>query len=269
MIKTAVAQPKKVEVRDTSNRRQRVSAMLRDQGSVQVQTLAEMFQVTTQTIRKDLLFLERRGVATRSYGGAISAQAVGITPEAGVEAKKLNRASEKERIGRMAAALVEPGDSIVLDSGTTTAQIARFLPDTDEITVVTNDFGVLQELVQKSKLNIIMLGGALRRKNMAFYGSLTETAMAGLLVDKFFLGVDGYHLEHGITTHYESEAHLNRMMAKMASQVIAVTDGSKFGKRCLHRVIGLNDIDVLITDSGAPQAMLDTTASVGAKLMTA
>lgn len=265
----AKAQPKTAEKRDTSNRRQKISAMLRDQGSVQVQALADMFQVTTQTIRKDLLFLERRGVATRSYGGAISAKSVGMTPEAGVETKRLSRATEKERIGRLAASLVEPGDSIVLDSGTTTAQLARFLPDSDEITVITNDFGVLQELVQKSRLNIIMLGGNLRRKNMAFYGSLTEMAMADLLVDKFFLGVDGFHLEHGVTTHYESEAQLNRMMAKMASQVVAVTDGSKFGRKCLHRIIGLNEIDVLVTDSGAPQAMLDTAAAVGAKVLTA
>lgn len=269
MKKSAAAPPKQVELRDTSNRRQKISVMLRDRGSVQVQALSEMFQVTTQTIRKDLLFLERRGVAARSYGGALSAQAAGITPEAGVEAKRLNRASEKERIGRMAASLVQPGDSIVLDSGTTTAQVARFLPDTDEITVVTNDFGVMQELVQKSKLNIIMLGGALRRKNMAFYGSLTETAMAGLLVDKFFLGVDGFHIEHGVTTHYESEAHLNRMMAKMASQVIAVTDGSKFGRKCLHRIIALTDIDVLVTDRDAPPAMLETAGTVGARLLTA
>ena len=118
--------------------------------------------------------------------------------------------------------------------------------------MVTNDFGVLTALTSKSNINIVMLGGELRRKNMAFYGAQTEAAIESLLVDHLFLGVDGFDLERGITTHFEPEAMLNRKMARVARSVVAVTDSSKFGRTCLHRIVGLDEVDMLITDDGAP-----------------
>lgn len=240
-------------MRDTSDRRLQISTMMRAHGSVQVTRLVERFGVSAQTIRKDLQYLANRGLATRSYGGAISAEAIRTPPEAAVETKRGIRVEEKERIGRAAAAMVRPGESVLLDSGTTTAQIARFLPDDEDITVVTNDFGVLSALTEKINLNVVMLGGALRRKNMAFYGAQTEAAMESLHVDKLFLGVDGFDLEKGVTTHHEPEAILNRKMAAVARQVIAVTDSSKFDRVCLHRIVGPEDITLLITDRDAPE----------------
>jgi DeoR family transcriptional regulator, aga operon transcriptional repressor len=257
-------------MRDTSDRRQQIVAMIQARGSVQVLNLAAQFGVSTQTIRKDLFYLEGRGVATRCYGGAISAQAVGQAAaqpvEAAVEAKRTLRALEKESIGRAAAALVKPGESIILDSGTTTAQIARFLADREDIIVVTNDAEVLAQLMTKEKIQIVVLGGALRRKNMAFYGAQTEAALEGLHVDKLFLGVDGIDLRKGITTHYESEAILNRKMAKVAHQVIAVTDSSKFGRACLHKIIGVEDVDLLITDANAPRDFVAASDRLGCKV---
>lgn len=246
-------------MRDTSDRRRRITAMVKEQGSVQVTMLSEMFGVSAQTIRKDLHYLADRGVATRAYGGAISADVVGtasspvpMAAEPAVDTKLGFNRTEKEAIGKLAASLVKPGDSILLDSGTTTIQIAHHLPDIEDLTVVTNDFGVLSALATKQNIQIVMLGGALRRKNMAFYGAQTEAAIEELLVDKLFLGVDGFHLEKGITTHYENEARLNRKMATVANKIIAVTDSSKFGRMCLHRIIGVDEIDLLITDRGAP-----------------
>ncbi len=254
-------------VRDTSDRRQKIVAMIQDRGSVQVLSLAAQFTVSTQTIRKDLLYLEGRGVATRCYGGAISSQAVGAVSEAAVETKRTLRAGEKERIGRAAAALVKPGESIILDSGTTTAQIARFLPDHEDIVVVTNDAAVLAQLMDKERIQIVVLGGALRRKNMAFYGAQTEAALESLHVDKLFLGVDGLDLGKGITTHFESEAILNRKMANVAAQVIAVTDSSKVGRMCLHRIIGIDEVDVLITDSNVPDNFATASEELGCKVV--
>jgi DeoR family transcriptional regulator of aga operon len=239
-------------MRDTSKRRSQISAMVRERGSVQVASLANLFHVSMQTIRKDLHYLTELGVTARAYGGAISSTVVNNGSEPPLEAKLGTHMAEKERIGRFAASLVKPGDSIVLDSGTTTLQIARHLPDLEGITVVTNDYGVLSVLVDKSRIRIVMLGGELRRKNMAFYGAQTMSALNELLVDKLFLGVDGFDLERGITTHHESEAMLNRKMAEVAREVIAVTDNSKFGCVCLHRIIGLNEITTLVTDTGAP-----------------
>ncbi len=256
-------------MRDTSARRQKIVSMIQDCGSVQVLALAGQFDVSTQTIRKDLYYLEGRGVATRCYGGAISSQSVGVITETEVAAKRTLRASEKERIGRAAAALVQPGDSIILDSGTTTAQIARYLPDSEDIIVVTNDAEVLAQLMTKEHIQIFVLGGALRRKNMAFYGAQTEAALDGLHVDKLFLGVDGLDLGKGITTHFESEAILNRKMAKVTAQVIAVTDSSKVGRRCLHRIIGIDEIDLLITDANVPKDFVQASEGLGCKVVVA
>ncbi len=201
-----------------------------------------------QTIRKDLHYLSERGIAQRAYGGAILADSVNLTNEPALDAKRVVNTDEKVRIGRAAAAMVAPGDSIVLDSGTTALQIALHLPDIDDITVVTNDFDILSALAQRHHLKVMMLGGALRRKNMAFYGAQTMSALDDLHVDKLFLGVDGFDVERGITTHFEQEAMLNRKMVEAARRVIVVTDRSKFGQTCLHRIISLAEIDELVTD---------------------
>jgi len=244
------ASPGKI-MRDTSERRRQISAMIKARGSVQVVALSDMFGVSMQTIRKDLHYLEEHGVAARAYGGAISADAVTAGAEPPIESKRSSHPEEKERIGRLAASMVEPGESIMLDSGTTALQIARFLPDDEDITVVTNDFNVLGALTQKRNIKIVMLGGEFRRKNMAFYGAQTVAALDDLLLDKLFLGVDGFDVERGITTHHEPEAQLNRKMVEAARRVIAVTDASKFGKVCLHRIIDVSEIDDLITDEAS------------------
>jgi len=254
--------------RDTSERRSQISAMARELGSVQVADLAKRFRVSMQTIRKDLHFLTEHGVIARSYGGAISSDVVATTAaiESPVTAKLELQHAEKERIGRFAAELIKPGESIVLDSGTTTLQIARFLPDIEDITVVTNDFNILTELARKSHIRTVMIGGELRRKNMAFYGAQTVAALSELAVDKLFLGVDGIDLERGITTHHEAEAMLNRKMAEVARQTIAVTDSSKFGRVCLHRIIGVGEVDMLITDKAMPDPVAAACRNLGVEL---
>ena len=240
--------------------------MLNAEGSTQVLALSEQFGVSTQTIRKDLAFLEDRGVLVRCYGGAVAAGVIGIADERPVDAKRGLHTSEKERIGRLAASMIRPGDAIILDSGTTTAQIARFLPERADVVVLTNDAGILNHLMRRDDVEIVLLGGRLRRKNMAFYGGQTEAALDSLQVDRLFLGVDGIDLERGITTHFEGEAVLNRKMARVAKQIIAVTDSSKFGRTCLHRIMGIEDVDVLITDADAPDESLEQARKLGCEV---
>ena len=253
-------------IRDTSERRQQISALVRERGSVQVAPLATRVGVAMQKIRKDLHYLEKRGVAERSYGGAISADAVNVIAEPPLETKRASNIDEKARIGALAASMVQPGDSIVLDSGTTTLQIAHHLPDDEDITVLTNDLDILCALARKERIRVVMLGGALRRRNRAFYGAQTENALDDLHVDKLFLGVDGFDLERGITTHYEPEAMLNRKMVKAARQVIAVTDKSKFGRVCLHRILNVAEIDDLITDASDGDGMQAAAERAGFRL---
>ncbi|UIJ46969.1 DeoR/GlpR family DNA-binding transcription regulator [Sphingomonas cannabina] len=252
--------------RDTSERRQQISALVRERGSVQVAPLAARFGVSVQTIRKDLHFLEKRGVAERSYGGAISADAVNVAVEPSVETKRAIHIDEKARIGALAASMVKPGDSIVLDSGTTALQIAHHLPDDEDITVLTNDLDIVCALARKERITVVMLGGTLRRRNRAFYGAQTVGALDDLHVDKLFLGVDGFDLERGITTHFEPEAMLNRKMVQAARQVIAVTDRSKFGRVCLHRILNVGEIDDLVTDATEADGMHAAADRLGFRL---
>ena len=256
--------------RDTSQRRLQISELVRQHGSVQVAALAERFGVSLQTVRKDLRYLSDRGVMARAYGGAIDSSVVGggIPPEPAYEAKRTEHLDEKRRIGARAAALIKAGDTVVLDSGTTAIELAEALPDID-VTVVTNDFGVLGALAPKHNINLVMLGGELRRRNMAFYGGLTVEALDDLHVDKLFLGVDGFDLDRGVTTHYEPEALLNRKMVEAAVQVVCITDSSKFGKVCLHRIIPVTALDMLITDTGAPEDISEASRRLGFDLLLA
>jgi len=256
--------------RDTSHRRLQISELVRQHGSVQVSALARQFGVSLQTVRKDLRYLTERGVMARAYGGGIDSGAVGAppAPEPHYEAKRTVFLQEKRRIGARAAAMVQPGHTIVIDSGTTSIQLAEALPDID-VTVVTNDFGVLTALSPKTHINLVMLGGELRRKNMAFYGGLTVEALEELHVDLLFLGVDGFDLERGITTHYEPEAMLNRKMVEAARAVVAITDSSKFGRICLHGIIPVSGLDALITDTNAPDEISQACRALGVDLQLA
>lgn len=255
--------------RDTSHRRLQISELVRQHGSVQVTSLARHFGVSAQTVRKDLRYLAERGVMARAYGGAIDSGAMGgAIAEPNYEAKRTSHLDEKRRIGVRAAALIKPGDTVVLDSGTTAIQLAEALPNID-VTVVTNDFGVLTALAPKNNITIVMLGGELRRRNMAFYGGLTVEALDALHVDKLFLGVDGFDLERGITTHYEPEAMLNRKMVEAARLVVSIADSSKFGKICLHRIIPVTALDMLITDTGAPEEIIHASQQLGFELLLA
>jgi DeoR family transcriptional regulator of aga operon len=237
-------------MRDTSSRREKIASLLKSAGSVQVPVLAERFGVSAVTIRNDLRFLDDLGVSIRTYGGAILNEGNNRIVERAIEHKEQLYAREKSAIGEVAAQYVNPGDAIILDSGTTTFQIATQLADKSDVTVITNCLNVMNKLSRLEHLELIMLGGTLRRKNMSFFGSHAERSLRDLHVDTLFLGVDGFHMEKGITTHFEAEAQLNRLMRQAASTTIVVTDSSKFGKICLHQIMVVEQISTVITDSG-------------------
>jgi DeoR family transcriptional regulator, aga operon transcriptional repressor len=255
--------------RDTSNRRERIVALLREQGSVQIPALAERFRVSTQTLRKDLNFLDIKGICTRSSGGAILRRA-GLSPtEQAIEVKRTLFAEEKTRIGRAAAALIKNDESVLLDSGTTALQVARHIEPGTSLVVVTNDVGIMNELVTRENVQLVFLGGTLRRKNLSFYGTQTERALQDLHVDKLILAADGFDIEKGLTTHFEPEALLNRMMCRAASEIIVVADSSKFGRICLHKIIESQGISKLVTDTGIPEPAREALTRIGVEVIIA
>ena len=255
--------------RDTSSRRERIVALLRAHNSVQIPALAEMFGVSTQTLRKDLNFLDAKGVCTRSSGGALLRLGALSPVEEAIDVRRRRHADEKTRIGRAAAALIRAGESVLLDSGTTTLQIARHLNVADPLVVVTNDVGIMNELAARETVQLVFLGGTLRRKNLSFYGTQTERALDGLHVDKLFLAADGFHIDKGVTTHYEPEALLNRLMCRAASEIIVVTDSSKFGRICLHKILEPQGVARLVTDAGVSDETRAELARIGVEVIIA
>jgi DeoR family transcriptional regulator of aga operon len=255
--------------RDTSNRRERIVALLREQGSVQIPTLAERFRVSTQTLRKDLNFLDDKGICTRSSGGAILRRGGPSPTEEAIDVKRALFKEEKVRIGRAAAALIKDDESVLLDSGTTTLQVARHIDAAASLVVVTSDVGILNELVARESVQVVFLGGTLRRKNLSFYGTQTERALQDLHVDKLFLAADGFDIDKGLTTHFEPEALLNRMMCKAASEIIMVADSSKFGRICLHKILEPQGISKLVTDTGIPHAAREALSRMGVEVIIA
>ncbi|MBB1440055.1 DeoR family transcriptional regulator, partial [Shewanella sp. SG41-4] len=154
-----------------------------------------------------------------------------------------------------------------LDSVSTTDQVAVHLQNKHNLTIVTNGFNVTNELSSNEYVNVILLGGTLRRKNMSFFGSCAENTLKDLHVDKVFLGVDGFHMERGITTHFESEAILNRIMCQVATEVIVVTDSSKFDLICLHKILEPSAVTKVITDQNIPSIYLEGLRRLGIEVI--
>lgn len=241
-------------------RRLEILELIQNQGKARVEDLAELFGVSTVTIRSDLSFLEKKGHVVRSHGSAISNN--GIIAELSVQEKRRYNAGLKSVLGAAAAKLVGEGESIILDSGTTVREVALHLNPVHHGVVMTNGLDVALELALLPNREVLMTGGVLRNSALSFVGAQAENGLRNYRFDKVFLGVDGFDLRAGITTHNEQEASLNRLMCDVSDQVIAIADSSKFGKRSCHMIRECSNIDTLITDSGIPDDYLDQLKSM-------
>lgn len=233
-------------------RRMEIVNVVNRDGKARVEDLAAQFDVSSVTIRSDLqFFLEKNGYVVRSHGAAIPN--TGVIAELTVHEKRRQNAGIKSLIGQAAAKLIESGDTVILDSGTTTREIATSLKSLEDVVVMTNGLDVAMELASAPGIEVLMSGGVLRKNALSFSGSQAEHSLKNYRFDKVFLGVDGFDLRAGITTHNEQEASLNRLMCEISEQVIAVADSSKFGKRSCHMIREFGNIDTLVTDSDIPE----------------
>lgn len=254
-------------MRNTSQRRESILQMLAQQGSVQVTDLVDKLGVSAVTIRSDLNALEAQGMATRSHGGATLTRTP--PPEHTIRQKDAINHEQKERIGAFAARLVEPGDNIIIDSGTTTISLARHLRDATGVTVATNGLNIAWELADAPGVDLILTGGLLRKQSLSIQGSQAETCLQAYSFDKLFLGVDGFDLQFGVTTHHEAEASLNHKMVERAKKIIVLTDASKFGRVSLHRIVQLDRVDTVITDASISQEYREGLQKLGIELFIA
>ncbi|MEX3239072.1 transcriptional repressor AgaR [Serratia quinivorans] len=252
---------------NTLKRRELIIDQLCREGSVRVEQLSAQFSVSCVTIRSDLRQLEKSGCAVRAYGGAmLNKQFVFDRPLQ--DKGRLNR-DVKYAIACAAAELVNDGDAIILDSGSTTSQMAQQLVGKKDLVVMTNALNIAFELANNEQVDLMVVGGSVRRKSWSLYGPAAEQHMRQFRFDKLFLGVDGFDLQSGITTPDPGEAQLNRAMCDVAREVIAVADASKFGRTsfCMIREIG--QIQRLVTDSRIPESYLHALNHLGVDVIIA
>ncbi len=235
----------------TSDRRAKIIALIEQIGVVKVSNLSSKFGVSDVTIRNDLLQLEKKNILIRAHGGAMKYQRVGVDYELDIKSKKY--IIEKQKIGKKAAELIKDGDTIILDSGTTTLQIAKNLSHLNDLTVITNSLNIAGQLVNLTNVNVIIPGGMLRRKSLSLIGSMAENSIKNYYCDKVFLGVDGIDTKYGISTPNSEEAHLNNIMINISREVIVVTDSSKFSKKSFAFIAPLSKINTIITDNNIPE----------------
>jgi DeoR family transcriptional regulator, aga operon transcriptional repressor len=233
-------------------RRRAILESLKRDGRVLVLDLAKRFDTSQVTIRKDLEVLHVQRLLHRTHGGALPAREGALEDPTLREKEKLHH-KEKLRIAAAAARTVQEGQVVVLDSGTTTTEIAKALRDFRNLTIVTNAVNIAAEL-SGTAIDVILTGGTLRKNSFSLVGPIAEETLRRLNADLLFLGVDGFDVHYGLSTPNLLEAKVNRVMVEVAKRKIAVCDASKFGRRSLSLIVPPSALDEVITDRGIPQA---------------
>jgi len=234
----------------TLDRRAKILALLESEGKVEIRELNKLFNVSEVSIRNDLAQLEKKNLLVRARGGAMKFQRVGV--DYTVNFKAGLHSAEKQAIGKKAAELINEGETIILDSGTTTLEIAKRLSVFNDLTVITNSLNIAGQLVDSPNVKVIIPGGSLRRNSLSLIGSMAEDNIKKHFCDKSFIAVDGIDTQYGISTPNVEEAHLNNIMIDISREVFVVTDSSKFKRKSFAYIAPITKINTVITDRNIP-----------------
>jgi len=240
----------KGEGKSTVSRRIKFLELLKTHGQVNVNELSESLGVTGVTIRNDLAQLEKKRVLIRARGGAIKLEQNFADEDYPLSDKQKKHLLEKREIGKKAAELIEENNTIIIDSGSTTYELAKNLKKFNDLTVITNALNVATLLAEYNNINVIVPGGMLKKNSLSLVGILAEKGFKDYFCDKLFLGVDGFDLDFGISTPNPEEAHLNQIMIEISKEVIVITDSSKFQRRGFALIAPVNKISTVVTDKG-------------------
>lgn len=236
-------------------RRQTILAQLEMDGKVQVHALAELFNVSTETIRRDLDRLEKEEKLRKVYGGAVRMRSEIIEPVF-LKRSQMHQ-SEKQAIGKLAASLVKDGETVMLDNGTTTLEIMRQLKDRADVTVITNSVVILTCALEEFQGKVIFAGGEVNLSYQAATGPIAHNMLDQFKVNKAFISAGGVSLADGITEYNLDEALISRKMMQRAEESILLVDHSKFGVTTFAQIAPIEQISMIITDSGCSQEWID------------
>ncbi|XEC95665.1 DeoR/GlpR family DNA-binding transcription regulator [Paenibacillus tarimensis] len=243
-------------------RKRLIADYIRQRGRASVQELALQFQVSESTVRRDLRDLEELQFLRRTHGGAVPVLENDNNEPSFIE-KEDRFQQQKLAIARAALSLIREGDTILLDSGTTTYQLAKLLRGFQRLTVITNSVMAAQELANEKTIELLLTGGTLRPETLAMVGPFAERNIASVHVDKLFLATNGFDTEAGLTTPNMVEAAVKSRMIRSARQVILMADHSKYGQVSFARFGELSDIARMITDRDISPAAVQEIESAG------
>ena len=247
-------------------RRRRICELLLEEGRVTVEGLASRFGTSQVTIRADLSALESAGALTRTHGGALPREEASDEP---LDVKQLQHHAEKVRIAQAAVALIRDGETIILDSGTTTLEIARQIKNKQGLQVITNGVNIAAELLDAREVQTFIVGGTLRVDSASIVGRSTEEMFEQFSADKLFLSGAGCDPDFGVSGANLEETMVNRAMLRIAREIILVADASKFSKRSMVRIAPFSEIDTVISDTGLREEMQEKVRGMGCNLILA
>ncbi|RZS91628.1 DeoR family transcriptional regulator [Motilibacter rhizosphaerae] len=245
------------------------------QGNVSIAEICESLGVSTATVRRDLNTLAEQRLVTRTHGGAA---ALGSGYELPLQYKIARQAEAKKAIAAAVAELVSPGDSVGLNGGTTTTEVARVLARADRlagsgdapgVTIVTNALNIAYELSVREHVKIVVTGGVPRRQSYELVGPLVGSSLRDFSLELAVLGVDGITARFGATTVHEGEAEASRQLASVAQRVVVAADSSKLGRTTFARICPLDAVDVLVTDVDVETSVAHDLAAAGVEVIVA
>lgn len=232
-----------------SERQREITRLVRESGALRIGELTEMFQVSDETIRRDLSLLEDQGVLTREHGGAI---ADGVGVETTYQRRMRERQSEKDEIAHAAAAMVRDGSTIIIDSGTTMMHLVGCLRSKRDLVVITNGISHAEELLKNPTLTLVVTGGVVRRSTLGAAGQLAVVALNELHADHTFIATHGFSAEAGLMYPSFEEVAVKQAMIAAGAEVTLLADGSKCGRAGMVRVAPMTQIDRVITTPPMP-----------------
>lgn len=248
------------------DRHQQIIQMITRQRTVKNSELMERFDISIETVRRDLEYLEQEGYLRRVYGGAVVNTVLGSEPEYASRAQANH--SQKIAIAAAAAKLINPQDTVYLGVGTTVQSMVRHMKQLGELTVFTNALRTAVELSEIPGCSVILPGGQLRAKELTLSGFPAEENFSHFNVDKAFIGIGGI-TEDGITDFHIGEAQLHRQLIRNARKSIALADSSKLGVRAMNNVCALEEIDIVVTDINAPRHLVRALEQAGVQVILA
>ena len=246
-------------------RRAEIVKRVLERGRVDVSDLAQEFSVTGETIRRDLTELQRERLVRRVHGGAVPWRGSVIVPR--LEVREGHNVAEKRRIAKAAAAEVPQTGSIIIDSGSTALQLADVLDRERDLVVVTNHVPIIRSLSTTERPEVVVLGGALRRRTMAFVDETSVETLRDMAVDVAFIGCDGMSPAHGFTTPYREEVAIKQAMIAAARRVVMMLDHSKIGNEQLFRFADIDEVDIIYTDVGVDPSVSALLEEQGPKVV--